>query len=90
MAPKAISIANNDVTMLAWSYDSPIPGCLGFAIYRLVAIQGINLPDPAGIAIAGRPEEDLRMEVPKMEGFWKALGNVGHGFSLNEKWGLLK
>jgi hypothetical protein len=76
--------------MLAWSYDNPIPGCLGFAIYRLVAIQGINLPDPAGIAIAGRPDENLGVEVPEMEGFWVGLWLGRHGFSLKENGGLLK
>jgi hypothetical protein len=31
---KARALANNNVAFLAWGYEQPIPGCLGFAIYR--------------------------------------------------------
>jgi len=31
---KAKAFANNDVVLLVWTYDQPIPGCLGFCIKR--------------------------------------------------------
>lgn len=34
---KAIAYANNDVVQIGWSVDAKIPGCLGFAVYRLPA-----------------------------------------------------
>jgi len=61
-----------------------------FGYPPLIGVSGINLSDPAGIAIAGRPYEDMGMEIAKMEGFRMALGDVRHGFSLDEKRGLLK
>ena len=33
--PQALAIANNDLVYLWWTYESKIPDCLGFAIYRL-------------------------------------------------------
>src|SRR5438046_422822 len=33
--PEALAIANNDLVYLWWTYESKIPDCLGFAIYRL-------------------------------------------------------
>lgn len=37
MAAKAIAYANNDVVQIGWSIDAKIPGCLGFAVFRLPA-----------------------------------------------------
>lgn len=32
---EALAYANNDVVLIAWQCDHRIPGCLGFALYRL-------------------------------------------------------
>jgi phosphatidylserine/phosphatidylglycerophosphate/cardiolipin synthase-like enzyme len=34
---KAVAFANNDVSLVAWSYDQKIRNCLGFAVYRVDA-----------------------------------------------------
>ena len=34
---KAVAYANNDVVQIGWSVDAKIPGCLGFAIFRIPA-----------------------------------------------------
>ncbi|MBI3197287.1 MAG: hypothetical protein HYZ40_07215 [Rhodospirillales bacterium] len=34
MPAKAHAIANNDVVHIGWSFDAPLPGCEGFALYR--------------------------------------------------------
>lgn len=51
----------------------------------LIEVFGIDLPDPAGIAIAGRTDEDLGMNFVEMEGFKVAFEVDGHGSSLMEK-----
>ncbi len=48
------------------------------------------MPDPAGIAITGRPYENLGMDVPKIECLRIGLGGGRHGISVDEKRGLLK
>jgi hypothetical protein len=63
-------------------------GAFGYPF--LIAVFGVNLANPAGISIAGCPDEDLRMKVPEMEGFWIGLKGGMHEFSLDEKRGLLK
>jgi hypothetical protein len=37
MAAKAIAYANNDVVQVGWSIDQKMPGCLGFAVFRIPA-----------------------------------------------------
>src|SRR4051812_4138518 len=37
MVAKAIAYANNDVVQIGWSVDQKLPGCLGFAVFRLPA-----------------------------------------------------
>jgi phosphatidylserine/phosphatidylglycerophosphate/cardiolipin synthase-like enzyme len=37
MVAKAIAYANNDVVQIGWSIDQKLPGCLGFAVFRLPA-----------------------------------------------------
>jgi hypothetical protein len=57
MPPQAKAIANNDVAMLAWSYDKAITGCLGFAIYRkegAVPGPGEGDPLPAWVGFQGQ------------------------------------
>jgi phosphatidylserine/phosphatidylglycerophosphate/cardiolipin synthase-like enzyme len=57
MPPEAKAIANNDVAMLVWSYDKPIPQCLGFAIYREeggIPGPGEGDPLPAWVGFQGQ------------------------------------
>jgi len=44
-----------------------------------IAVLGVYLPDPAGIPIAGRTDEGLRMNFAEMEGFQVAFEVDGHG-----------
>ena len=46
---RAVAIANNDVACLAWNYDKRIPGCLGFAVYRVNVADGSEEPLPAWV-----------------------------------------
>ena len=31
----AVAFSNNDIAVAAWTFGGRIPGCLGFAIYRI-------------------------------------------------------
>jgi len=48
--PKAIAIANNDISIVAWSYEKKLADCLGFAIYRIAAGKRTLLPAWVGFA----------------------------------------
>jgi PLD-like domain len=82
---KAVALANNDVVLLAWSYDDPIPDCLGFAIRRREA-GGVTVPLPAWIGFEGEsnPDWDPRdtEEWPVQKFFWRDLtATWGHTYS---------
>jgi len=49
---KAVAFSNNDTVFLSWTYDKAIPGCLGFAIYRLNE-SGTRTPLPAWVGFRG-------------------------------------
>jgi hypothetical protein len=41
--PKIISAkayANNEIALVAWKLDTPIPGCLGFEVTRIYVDDG--------------------------------------------------
>ena len=40
-----------------------------FGYAAMVAVLGVNLPDPAGIPITGRADEELGMNIAEMESF---------------------
>jgi PLD-like domain len=81
----AVALANNDVVLIAWSYEEPIPDCLGFAIRRREA-GGVTTPLPAWVGFHGEsnPDWDPRdtEEWPVQKFFWRDLtGTWGHTYS---------
>jgi hypothetical protein len=82
---KAVALANNDVVLIAWSYEKPIPDCLGFAIRRVEA-GGVTIPLPAWVGFHGEsnPDWDPRdtEEWPVQKFFWRDLtATWGHTYS---------
>ena len=82
---KAVALANNDVVLLAWSYDAPIPDCLGFAIRRLEA-GGVSVALPAWVGFHGEsnpdwePSDTERWPIQKFS--WRDLtATWGHTYS---------
>lgn len=55
---QAIAFANNDVAQIVWKYDAPLPGCLGFAIFRKEAAGGAWQALPTWIGFAGQSNPD--------------------------------
>jgi PLD-like domain len=82
---KAVALANNDVVLLAWSYEELIADCLGFAIRRHEA-GGVTTVLPAWVGFHGEenPDWDPKdTEVwPIQKFFWRDLtGTWGHTYS---------
>ncbi len=44
---KALALSNNDMAIVAWTYDGHLDGCLGFAVYRQDLTAGTETPLPA-------------------------------------------
>jgi hypothetical protein len=58
MAAKAIAYANNDVVQVGWSIDEKMPGCIGFAVFRIpVDADGPEIPLTSHVGFEeGTPE----------------------------------
>jgi hypothetical protein len=73
---KAVALANNDVVLIAWSYEEEIPGCLGFAIERREA-SGSLMPLPAWVGFRGESNPDWKPKDttiwPVQKFFWRDL-----------------
>src|SRR5262245_44281570 len=53
----AIALGHNDVAFVAWRYDAPLAGCLGFALHRTDA-AGNRSVLPAWVAFEGDSNAD--------------------------------
>jgi len=73
----AVALANNDVALIAWSYDEAIEGCLGFAIYRQSASQPAPTPLPAWVGFEGEDNPSWQprttVEWPVQKFSWRDL-----------------
>jgi hypothetical protein len=56
---KAAAFGHNDVAFIAWSYEAPIPDCLGFAVYRREK-KGKPEPLPAWVGFEGETNPDWK------------------------------
>ena len=71
---KAVAFANNDVAVVAWTFGGKIPGCLGFAVYRIDVRAGTETCLPA---MATFPDQDASKpgrttaDDPVQKFFWK-------------------
>lgn len=58
---KAVAFSNDDVAFLAWAFDTKIPGCLGFAIYRTNVATNECVPLPAWVGFQGQSNADWKV-----------------------------
>jgi phosphatidylserine/phosphatidylglycerophosphate/cardiolipin synthase-like enzyme len=71
---KAVAFANNDVAVVAWTFGGKLPGCLGFAIYRIDVRAGTETCLPA---MATFPDQDATKagrttaDDPVQKFYWK-------------------
>jgi hypothetical protein len=70
---KVLAFSNNDIAVVAWTFDGKLNGCLGFAVYRIDVLAGTETCLPAMAtfqnesASAGRTTADA----PVQKFFWK-------------------
>lgn len=68
---KALAFSNNDVAVVAWTFDSRLDGCLGFAIYRTDVKAGIETCLPALATFPGQePTQHRTTATDPVQKFW--------------------
>ena len=70
----AIAFSNNDIALVAWTFDRHLDGCLGFAVIQIDA-AGKETPLPALASFAGQPKDPNRTteQAPVQKFWWKDL-----------------
>jgi len=70
----AIAFANNDIALVAWTFDRHLDGCLGFAVIQIDS-AGKETPLPALASFAGQPKDPNRTteQAPVQKFWWKDL-----------------
>jgi hypothetical protein len=70
---KALAFANNDIAIIAWTFGGKLPGCLGFAVYRIDVRAGTETCLPAMATFSGQQATPGRTTAddPVQKFFWK-------------------
>lgn len=70
---KAVAFSNNDIAVVAWTFDGKLNGCLGFAIYRIDVLAGTETCLPAMATFQNQPATAGRTTAddPVQKFFWK-------------------
>jgi phosphatidylserine/phosphatidylglycerophosphate/cardiolipin synthase-like enzyme len=79
----AIAFSNNDIALVAWTFDRHLDGCLGFAVIQIDA-AGKETPLPALASFAGQSKDPHRTteQAPVQKFWWKDLfANRGATYS---------
>jgi phosphatidylserine/phosphatidylglycerophosphate/cardiolipin synthase-like enzyme len=68
----AVAFADNDVVVIAWSYGRKLPGCMGFAVYRIDAKgKETALPSMAVFPGTKRQPAQTTVQFPIQKFYWK-------------------
>jgi phosphatidylserine/phosphatidylglycerophosphate/cardiolipin synthase-like enzyme len=70
---KAVAFSNNDIAVVAWTFDSRIKDCLGFAVYRIDVKAGVETCLPALATFPGQDATQPRTTAtdPVQKFWWK-------------------
>jgi phosphatidylserine/phosphatidylglycerophosphate/cardiolipin synthase-like enzyme len=70
----AIAFSNNDIAVVAWTFDKHLDGCLGFAVIQIDS-SGTETPLRALASFAGQPRDPNRTteQAPVQKFWWKDL-----------------
>jgi hypothetical protein len=70
----AIAFSNNDIALVAWTFDRHLDGCLGFAVIQIDG-SGKETPLPALASFADQPKDPTRTteQAPVQKFWWKDL-----------------
>ncbi|CCD97777.1 phospholipase D-like domain-containing protein [Bradyrhizobium sp. STM 3809] len=71
----ALAFSNNDIAVVAWTFDRRLDGCLGFAIHRIDVNGNTDTVLPALARFAGQTADKLNTDqAPVQKFWWKDLG----------------
>jgi phosphatidylserine/phosphatidylglycerophosphate/cardiolipin synthase-like enzyme len=72
---KALAFSNNDIALIAWTYDRRLDGCLGFAIYRCApgGSKAVALPALARFKETSKDAKITTEQGPVQKFWWKDL-----------------
>ncbi|HET7886552.1 MAG TPA: phospholipase D-like domain-containing protein [Bradyrhizobium sp.] len=70
MPEVAVAFSNNDIAVVAWTFDRHLDGCLGFAIHQIDVDQGKETILPAMARFAGQTGADMTTAQAPIQKFW--------------------
>lgn len=72
--PTAVAFSNNDIALIAWTFEKHLDGCLGFEVIQIDS-AGKETPLPALASFAGQPKDEHRTteQAPVQKFWWKDL-----------------
>lgn len=65
----AIAFSNNDIAVVAWTFDRHLDGCLGFSIHRIDS-AGLDTVLPALARFKGQKGDHLTTDEAPVQKFW--------------------
>src|SRR5258708_15879400 len=77
----AVAFSNNDIAVVAWTFDRHLDGCLGFAIHQIdIDANGKETALPAMARFAQQQGDNLTTDQAPVQKFlWKDLYAKHHG-----------
>ncbi|NPV25405.1 phospholipase D-like domain-containing protein [Bradyrhizobium aeschynomenes] len=66
----ALAFSNNDIAVVAWTFDRRLDGCLGFAIHRIDLADQTDTVLPALARFAGQTADKLATDQAPVQKFW--------------------
>ncbi|MGY3450376.1 phospholipase D-like domain-containing protein [Bradyrhizobium sp. USDA 4353] len=66
----ALAFSNNDIAVVAWTFDRRLDGCLGFAIHRIDVNANTDTVLPALARFAGQTADKLGTDQAPVQKFW--------------------
>ncbi|WP_257167141.1 phospholipase D-like domain-containing protein [Bradyrhizobium sp. SRS-191] len=66
----ALAFSNNDIAVVAWTFDRRLDGCLGFAIHRIDLADNSDTLLPALARFAGQTADKLNTDQAPVQKFW--------------------
>ncbi|QQO12293.1 nuclease [Bradyrhizobium diazoefficiens] len=67
----ALAFANNDIAVVAWTFDKRLPNCLGFAVYQRDLATNVEIALPALARFASQDvDAHLTTEQAPIQKFW--------------------
>ncbi|WP_315803230.1 phospholipase D-like domain-containing protein [Bradyrhizobium sp. SZCCHNS3002] len=66
----ALAFSNNDIAVVAWTFDRRLDGCLGFAIHRIDIADNTDTVLPALARFAGQTADRLATDQAPVQKFW--------------------